>query len=200
MQTWSAKNPSWNYCLWSSEKGRADGSPWWLSDCIDAMPELNGKADIMRYEILLEHGGLCVDADSECLRPLPDSFLCHDAWACYENERHCPPGWVATGYLAATKGSPLMRAVLEEIHRQSRGRLHDWATTAPAWKSVGPGIFTEVSKPFVKSGALHVYPAGLFIPEHYSGVAPAPCDEPPYARQYWGSTVASKHYKYAGLT
>ena len=38
------------------------------------MNELAGKADILRYELLYEHGGFFIDADSECINPL-DDFL-----------------------------------------------------------------------------------------------------------------------------
>lgn len=43
--------------------------------------ELNGVADMMRWEILQAHGGIVVDADSIALRPLDDHLLDCEAFA-----------------------------------------------------------------------------------------------------------------------
>ena len=169
MVTWKRAHPDWAYRVWTNEKG------WRSQAQIDAMREWNGKADIMRYEILLEHGGVCFDADAECVRPLDDAFLEHEAFACWENEV-ARPGLIATGYLGARPGSPIMRDAVEAVGLRSMRE--------PAWICTGPMLFTEVA---ARHPELHVYPARTFIPEHYSGL-PAPGDAPIYARQFWGST------------
>jgi mannosyltransferase OCH1-like enzyme len=154
-----------------------------------ATSEWNGKADILRYEILKRFGGVCFDADSECVEPLDDSFLCHTAFACYENEIIFP-GRIATGYLGAEKGSEIMKLAVERIANDkniARNR---------AWVTVGPVFFTNlVQDTSAKvSPSVFVYPARVFIPEHWnkcedgSRVA-APGDAAIYARQFWGSTV-----------
>jgi hypothetical protein len=169
METWRAAHPDWRYSLWTSERG------WKNQAQIDRMPEWNGKADIMRYEILEREGGVYVDADSECIRALDDSFLRHDSFACYEHEL-LRPNLIATGYVGACAGNRLMRACIEGIKPQ----LLD----ADAWMCVGPLFFTRMAASYHD---LHIYSARTFIPWHYSG-APAPGDGPVYAKQYWGST------------
>ena len=52
--------------------------------------ELNGVADIMRYEILFNEGGIALDADSLCLRPLEDWVLEPAAFAAWEHEHIRP--------------------------------------------------------------------------------------------------------------
>jgi len=168
METWKAHHPDWQYKLWTSEKG------WGNQDKIDAMPEWNGKADIMRWEILWREGGVLVDADSICVQPLDEAFLQHDNFACWENES-VRPGLIAAGYVGAAPGSLLMRKCIETVASRP---LH-----GPAWQCVGPGLLTEVA-----DETLHVFPARMFIPRHYTGVA-APGDAPVYATQHWGSTV-----------
>ena len=37
---------------------------------INEMEEINGKADIIRWEILYEYGGVFLDADSICIEPI----------------------------------------------------------------------------------------------------------------------------------
>ena len=39
------------------------------------MEEINGKADIIRWEILYEYGGVFVDADSICIEPIDDHLI-----------------------------------------------------------------------------------------------------------------------------
>ena len=54
MQTWQDMNPDWEYMLWTD-----DNLPE-ISNRIqfDAMKELAGKADILRYELLHNYGGV----------------------------------------------------------------------------------------------------------------------------------------------
>jgi hypothetical protein len=65
--------------------------------------ELNGVADMMRWEILHAAGGIVVDADSIALRPLDDHLLDCEAFACWENEI-VRPGLIAAGYFGAEPG------------------------------------------------------------------------------------------------
>jgi mannosyltransferase OCH1-like enzyme len=170
MASWPRMHPDWTYQVWRDPYG------WENQAQIDACQEWNGKADMMRYEILEREGGVLVDADSECIRPLDDSFLEHEAFVCYEHETK-RPGLIAAGYVGAEKGSPFMRACIDAV------KVRFQRDTA-AWETVGPKLVTEVAKRFP---SIRVYPARAFIPVHHTG-AEAPGDHPIYAKQYWGST------------
>jgi glycosyltransferase involved in cell wall biosynthesis len=170
MDTWRRKHPDWEYKVWRDHTG------WENQSQIDAMSEWNGRADIMRYEILERFGGILVDADSICVQALDDSFLEHKAFACWENEI-VRPGLIAAGYVGAEKGSRFMRACINAIKTRSLAGCR-------AWETVGPGLLTTVAKDHPE---LHVYPARTFIPMHYSGTE-APGDARVYAQQFWGST------------
>lgn len=149
------------------------------------MQELNGKADMMRFEILLEHGGIAVDADEECLRPLDDfplldspykrGFREHEAWAAYENET-CRPELVAMGALGAAPGASVFEELVVGVANQD--------FRAPAWISVGPWYLTKAAR---RHPELFVYPARSFYPEHADGTL-APGDFPIFGRQHWGGT------------
>ena len=62
------------------------------------MEEINGKADIIRWEILEKYGGVFVDADSICIEPVDDTLLkCKGGcFAGYEQEQ-IRKGLIATG-------------------------------------------------------------------------------------------------------
>lgn len=184
MRTWREKNPTWQYVMWDNKK--CSETHFDCQDQIDAMPEWNGKADIIRYELLRRVGGLCFDADSECLLPLDEHFLGHNAFACYENERYLP-GLIASGYLASEPGGTLMTEIVSRI---ARG-----VPPGPAFSTLGPIFLTRTVHDLggADSASLYVYPARVFIPRHhynsYSALAPGTAQS--YANQFWGSTLPS---------
>jgi mannosyltransferase OCH1-like enzyme len=179
ISTWETKHTDgWFFILW-----RDHTAGWVNQDQIQARAarrEWNGVADVMRYEILHQHGGFAVDADSECLKPLsdgPEDFLNNDtAVACYESES-VRPGMIGCGFLGAPKQHPFFEACVAECAVQDPREA--------AWKTVGPLLMGRVARRMPE--ALRVYPARTFNPVHYSG-AVAPGDGPIYAKQHWGST------------
>jgi hypothetical protein len=75
MQTWRDRHPDWEYRLWTEkELGELPMVNRWLYDnaCRFALPGRceQFRSDIARYEILATHGGVYIDADFECLRPI----------------------------------------------------------------------------------------------------------------------------------
>lgn len=65
-------NPSWEYYFWTDEAARKlikDKYPHLLS-LWDTYGDPINKADALRYVVLYEYGGIYVDLDFECLRPL----------------------------------------------------------------------------------------------------------------------------------
>lgn len=104
IQTWADRNPGWTVKLWGNDDLANYG--WYNARHMREMArrELNGVADLMRWEILYNEGGLVVDADSVCVRPLDDWLLEHEAFACWENEL-VRPGLIAAGYVASVPGT-----------------------------------------------------------------------------------------------
>ncbi len=150
------------------------------------MRELNGKADLMRFEILARYGGVYVDADVECIRPLDDHFLEHEAFASWEHEV-VRPGLVATTVMGGRPGAALFKKLVELA--PTRNML------APAWLSVGPQFLTDVVGQCQLFGArgeengFKIYPSRTFLPEHYSGeCVPGEGEVVTYGRHHWGST------------
>jgi mannosyltransferase OCH1-like enzyme len=144
--------------------------------------ELNGVADMMRWEILYNEGGFVVDADSVCLRPLDDALLDCEAFACWESEI-ARPGLIAAGYFACAAENPFVGQIVIDIN-QAETVVNDMA-----WKTVGPMRLTESYRRYAYHG-LNILPSHLFIPEHFSGVryqGPGPV----YAHQEWASTKRS---------
>jgi len=71
-RTWLTHHPDWEYRLWTDVDNRAFISEHyaWFLPVYDGYPENIMRADAVRYFILYHYGGLYVDLDFECLRPL----------------------------------------------------------------------------------------------------------------------------------
>lgn len=180
IRTWQDAHPDWEFRLWGNAE--LAGRDWINAGHIAQMAprELNGVADMMRWEILLEHGGLVFDADSICLRPLDEALLDCEAFACWESEI-ARPGLIAAGYFGCTAGNPFVRRIVEDI-AASPSVIGDMA-----WKTVGPQRLTDCYRKFAYT-PLRIYPSHMFIPRHFTGVAYGGSD-PVYAHQLWGSTL-----------
>lgn len=170
MASWADLNPAWEYKLWDN------AAKWENQALIDAIPELHGKTDIMRYELLWREGGVYVDADSDCILPLEDFLLEPPAWASWENAA-VRPGIVANGYLGARPHHPLFGALLD--------RCRAAASRQPVWKTIGSGLVSDEVR---YHSDVHLWPSTMWCPRHFTDASdsvPAPI----FAQQYWGSTL-----------
>jgi len=69
-ETWQRLHPLWEYRLWTDKD--IDSITIEKRDIFNAAQNLGQKSDIFRYEILRQQGGVYVDTDFECLKPLDD--------------------------------------------------------------------------------------------------------------------------------
>jgi mannosyltransferase OCH1-like enzyme len=191
MNTWRDMNPEWEHIVWNDEK-IAEKYPngFRNQSKIEEIEEWAGKADIMRYEILLDFGGIYIDADSICTNSLDDHFLKHDSFACFENEQ-CRGNLIANGYLGSIKNSNLMKILVEKISKMKS--VSHAKTGKMAWQCVGPLFFTETV--MESNYPLSVYPSFVFIPEHYSLIIYQGTRKS-YSKQLWGSTQEFKDPEY----
>lgn len=191
INTWRTRNPSWTLRVWGNAELR--NHPWTNARHIRAMEarEWNGVADMMRWEILLAHGGFAVDADSVCVRSLED-WLFAGALGCaaFESEA-AAPGLLAAGYVAAVPGNTFIRRVVDNIARAPS------VIGSSAWITVGPQRFTDTYHQLkAHHPEFRIWPSHYFIPEHHSGAkykGPGPI----FAEQKWGSTKKIYHTLHA---
>jgi mannosyltransferase OCH1-like enzyme len=179
IRTWVDFHPDWDIRLWGNEE--LAGDDWINRRHMEAMygRELNGVADLMRWEILHAHGGIVLDADSVCLRRLDDALLDCPAFACWENEI-VRPGLIAAGYFGAEPGNPFVGQIVLDIAAEA-SVVHDLA-----WKTVGPQRLTDAYRAH-RYTPLRIYPSHYFIPQHFTGIMYEGRDRI-YAHQLWGST------------
>ena len=182
MKTWKEKHPEFRYILWNEEELQRSGIRLVCHKQIQAMAEINGKADILRWEILHQYGGYFVDADSFCIQPFDECFEHDKAFTGFENE-NTREGLIATGTMGFVPNHPLCRDIIEWI--QHSREAEEMIKTTRAWYSVGPGLITRMLNTG-KYADVKVYPSYYFLPIHFTGDEYAG-HKKVYAHQEWGT-------------
>jgi len=179
IETWIFNNPEWHIKIWGN--AALAEKKWINASHMREMAkcELNGLADLMRWEILYDEGGVLVDADSVCVRPLDEQLLDCEAFACWENEI-ARPGLIAAGYFGCNAGNKFVGKIIWDIYNEKS------VVNEMAWKTVGPKRLTDSYRKY-NYQALHIFPSHFFIPEHFTGIA-YNGSGPIYAYQEWAST------------
>jgi GT2 family glycosyltransferase len=182
MATWKDKHPDYEYIMWNEEELSKRDLRLECVSRINEIEEINGKADIIRWEILYHYGGLFIDADSICIEPFDYLIEQHKPFCGYENET-ARPGLVATGTMAFPKNHPLPRGAinyikLNEVSRAKTGKM--------AWRTVGPELLTKLLQTNLFSDVV-IYPSYYFLPKHLTGLQYMG-HSIVYAYQEWGST------------
>jgi hypothetical protein len=185
MDTWKEKNPDFEYICWSEEEIEKRQFVFKCQEKIDEIEEINGKADILRWEILYKYGGVFLDADSICIEPIDDELLNKKCFAGWEQEE-VREGLIATGTIGFPPEHPLVKAAISwilnnEVSQKKAGLM--------AWQSVGPGLLTRMYNTGLFKD-LHIFPSYAFLPIHLTGREYKGHGKV-YAFQAWGSTKQS---------
>ena len=184
INSWRKKNPSFDFKIWGNKD--LEDKDWFFKDLISAWmtKEINGAADLMRWEILYKYGGIALDADSKCINPLEDWLFKNDLFAAWENELKSPH-LIATGAMGASKKHPFIKSVIDDIVNDKN--IFD----GMAWQKVGPLRLTNTYRNKGKN-CMTIYPSHYFYPNHYTGLNYRGKGLV-FADQAWGST--RKNYK-----
>lgn len=150
---WLALHPNWDYRLWN-----LDNLPFPLHNA-----DLHSRgaasyaqlADILRYEILYVLGGVYIDTDFECLRPIDGILDGVRGFACSESGRS-----LSIGILGAEPSSPLMLQCVRNIPR----RL---GLDSPTLET-GPAFFTRMILGHGFHNDFTVFPSHWFYPYGYT--------------------------------
>ena len=71
--SWVKHNPEWEYILWDDELVSSQLSIT-HEDIYNKCKSYSEKSDVLRFEILYQFGGLYIDTDFECLKPIDPLF------------------------------------------------------------------------------------------------------------------------------
>jgi len=185
MQTWKELHPEWKYLLWS-EKNLPQLKN---QEAFDKSKAFTQKADILRYELLYQYGGIFVDADEYCIKPIDSLFekihqqKC-DCFAVYERGNS---GLIANGIMGCTIKNDFMKKMTGEI---------DIDTKSDPWELVGPKYLTSMMEKY--QPAAYIFPSKVFLPIHFRdkdrrniGIEELRKDPDIHGIQLWGTTTSA---------
>lgn len=184
-RSWRAHHPRWRYKLWTDHELPLF-LPSWIRDLYERAEEIvpvdaigQFRSDLARYAILALCGGLYVDTDTLCLRPMDEILEGKNAWAAMEDAH-----WVGNTYVASEAYGTVISHVLNGLERNINGRRGGWRPN----KLTGPKYLTPIWKEH--GGATS--PSRLFFPYSYNdvkrGTVPTVFDEDVVAVHEWRHT------------
>jgi mannosyltransferase OCH1-like enzyme len=152
--TWIAKHPNWQYHLWTDR----DVASFGLTNkkMFDSAQNLGAKSDIFRYEILYRYGGLYIDTDFECFKPLDDMLRLEFFTGCGTSEAI----WF-NGLFACRPNHPILEYL---ILRLAYNNSSNWDEIM---RMTGPGFFTQAVNAYIHTHPdtpLVVFPSAFFYP------------------------------------
>ena len=164
-ETWAEHHPAWQMKLWTEE----NLGPLQNQRQFDASRTPAQKCHIARYEILHREGGVYVDFDLECRRPIDDLLPGLTGFAAAEDDDA-----VGIAILGTTPGGPLLERTIAAISTA------EIAGTNPP-QETGSRFFTDH---LLADDAWRLFWWNRFYPIHYTGRLEAPVEHA-YAQHHW---------------
>jgi mannosyltransferase OCH1-like enzyme len=114
-ESWKKMHPDWQYILWQNEDLENFGIK--NIEAFYATKSMSERANILRLEILERFGGVYIDIDSECLKPLDSLHINFHFYAgiCPNNATAV----IANGIIAATANHPIIADAVKKIAENS---------------------------------------------------------------------------------
>jgi mannosyltransferase OCH1-like enzyme len=143
-------NPNWTYYFWSDVSARdliASRQPELLST-FDNYSRVIMKADAFRYVLLYEFGGVYVDLDIKCLRPLDRATIKYSCILTPEPFEHSAmlykmPYILSTALMLCRPKHPFFKQLIEALPKS--------AYLSDVIKSTGPLFLTPQFNKYIKS-------------------------------------------------
>lgn len=112
--SWRESHPEWDYILWTGWEG-LDLRNERAIESAHLYTQKNSVgqfiSDVMRYEILERFGGVYVDCDFECLKPLDELLTDVACFAAWEQQ----DVWIGNAILGAVPGAPFLQRLIEML-------------------------------------------------------------------------------------
>jgi len=106
-ETWRRHHPEWEMRLWTEDELPGDLV---RPEAYERLRKPTERSDIIRLEILFRFGGVYVDTDFECLRPIDPLIEGVDFFTC-----DLKPGRVNNAVIGSVRGHPLLERALREL-------------------------------------------------------------------------------------
>lgn len=135
MRSWLMLHPYYRFILWTDEK--VAKLKLYNQKIYDWLRSPTMKADLLRYEVLYQMGGVYVDVDFMCLQPI-HHLLKYDFFAAQDNYWWKVKGYLANGFMGCSPKHPLSAALIRNF-----ASIHFKQNTGHGALSTGPKYLTE---------------------------------------------------------
>jgi len=166
MAGWQAQHPDWQVKLWTDDNLPAMQN----QHEYDAASILAEKADILRYELVFQFGGIYVDVDCECLRNLEPLIENLDGFLASEDDYR-----ICNCVIGAVPQHPFFKQLLDNLPAAFARDPNDVVA------ATGPGFLTDTFHAWVGHKFKHpdcweqpdlapirIFPPKIFYPVHYT--------------------------------
>jgi inositol phosphorylceramide mannosyltransferase catalytic subunit len=158
------KHPEWKYYLWTDKEVAKLNLV--NKTHYDNEKGYNGKADILRYELLYKFGGIYIDADSYWLGldlgDLIKQTNYTGFFAAIENKEKCNK-CLANGVMGSSVNNPIAKYLVDIMNKQYNTHIRDYAVVGP-WLTVGPYYIDQILYKF----NITVFPDYYFYPIYWA--------------------------------
>ncbi len=179
MDGWLAIHPGWEHRLWTDVN-----RPRLTNEDVFARATLPAqRADMLRYEVVLQFGGVYLDTDFECLRNLEPLVTGTEAFGAEQE-----PALVGNAVFGSVAGHRWLLDVVERIP----AAFEQHASVVDA---TGPGLVTEVT---AQHPEVKIFPPEIFYP--YQGHEPSRAGGPfpdAYGVHRWHGTWLAPEERFA---
>jgi hypothetical protein len=166
---WLELHPGWRHTLWTeANRPRLRNERQFRAAANDAQ-----RADVLRYEVMLDHGGVYVDCDFQCCRNIEPLIAGHSAFAGRDHD-----GYIACGLFGALPDHPWMDAIVNRVPRSFEEEISQV-------DQGGPGLMTAVTE---GRSDVAIFPQATFYPQAWqpsSRRRPAAQCREAYAIHHW---------------
>jgi mannosyltransferase OCH1-like enzyme len=121
-ESWRRHHPDWDMRLWTDDRLPGDLT---RSEAYERLRRPSERSNIIRLELLFRFGGVYVDTDFECLRPLDPLIEGLDFFTGY-----LKPGRVNNAAIGSASGHPILERALRELKPRTEFG-HDKTGTGP---------------------------------------------------------------------
>ncbi len=152
-ETWKAHHPDWEHRLWTEDSLPSDLR---RREILERFRMPAERSDLLRYELVWRYGGVYVDTDMECLRPIDELAEGVDFFAA----EHKKGRQINNQPIGATPGHPILEAAV----RDAASVEYEHPGEEPAQyrgNGTGPGFWGRHVRQFADA---HIVPAELFHP------------------------------------
>lgn len=186
-KTWQSMHPDWQYILWTDKE--INSLTLYNENLYKKAKSNREKANIARYEILYQFGGVYVDIDFECLKPLDILMHCYDFFTGITPNN--ATAVLANGLIGSVAQHPLLKKLITT--------MKNYSSENDQMKRNGVIYFSLMyyMYGFNNENSIAIaLPTTYFYPfkKHYG----TPIDNSDFIRpesfaiHYWGSTIEQK--------